>query len=176
MIKNKKLLYKVSEVAILAIVGCGLFVSEQANDTNESSFNLIFKYGVGARNVLNTFEQTYTKDMVIDSSITAELSLTKEELDTIYQKMTEIDFFDYPDTFSVVSDAEEIIGTITPYSSYYFKVEYDSNLKELWWNDNIFPDYDEEAHKLRELIKLIREIIESKEEYKNLPPPTGGYL
>ena len=176
MIQYNKLFYRVLMVFVLVVVGCGVFKPQQTTETTESSFNLIFKYGVGARNVLNTFEQTYTKDMVIDSSITADLSLTKEELDTIYQKMTEIDFFDYPDTFSVVSDAEEIVGTITPYSSYYFKVEYDSNLKELWWNDNIFPDYDEEAHKLRELIKLIREIIESKEEYKNLPPPTGGYL
>jgi hypothetical protein len=29
---------------------------------------------------------------------------------------------------------------------------------------------------IRELINVIRGIIESKEEYKKLPPPTGSYL
>ena len=57
---------------------------------------------------------------------------------------------------------------VTPYSSYYFKVEYNSQIKELWWEDKI-TNKDEKADRLRELIKLIRDIVESKEEYKKLP-------
>ena len=140
-----------------------------------SSLNLIFKYGVMAKNELNTFEGTYTKDMVMDPSITINLSLTEEDLDRIYQKMVEIDFFDYPEEFSVSIEEEESIGIVTPYSSYYFKVEYDSSIKELRWKDEIIKQ-DEKADRLRELIQLIRDIIESKEEYKELPAPTSGYM
>ena len=68
---------------------------------SQSNFNLIFQYGVGARNELNTFEGTYTKDMIMDPPITVNLTLSKEELDIIYQKMIEINFFGYPDEFSV---------------------------------------------------------------------------
>jgi len=140
-----------------------------------SNFNLIFKYGVGAKNELNTSQGTYTKDMVMDPSITVNLPLSKEELDRIYHKMDEIDFFGYPDQFSVSVSPGESVGMLTPYCSYYFRVEYDSKVKELWWEDNII-NQDKKAEKLRELITLIRDIIESKEEYKQLPPPKGGYI
>ncbi len=148
----------------------------------ESNFDLIFEYGVGAKNKLDTFKETYTKDMVVDPSITMDLYLSKNELDRIYQKMVEINFFDYHDNFSVsVSPGEAWM--LTPYSSYYFKVKHDSKIKELWWDDNKFwmeggnlTYKDEKAEKLKELIELIRNIIESKEEYTKLPTPRGAYI
>jgi len=155
-------------VAVTALTGCTTRPAEVSN------FNLIFKYGVTARNELNTFAGTYTKDMIMDPSITVELSLTEEELDRIYQKMLEIDFFDYPDEFSVYVAPRRLTVIVTPYSSYYFKVEYNSSIKELRWEDEI-KNRNEEADKLRELIGLIRDIIESKEEYQKLPEPSGGY-
>ncbi len=155
--------------ALLVTAGCSNHPSGQSN------FNLIFKYGVGARNELNTFKGKYTKDMIADPLITVPLKLSEEELDRIYQKMIDIDFFAYPDEFSVSVPPRELVGMVTPYSSYYFKVEYDSKLKELRWEDSIISE-DEKAGKLRDLIKLIGDIIESKEEYKKLPTPTSGYL
>jgi hypothetical protein len=156
-------------VALQGVIGC----DEQPSE--ESDFNLIFKYGITARNELNTFKGTYTKDMVMDPPITVELSLSKGEMDRIYQKMVEIDFFDYPDKFSVSVPPDEPIGMVTPYASYYFKVEYDSQIKELRWEDEI-TNPDEKADRLRELIMFIRDIVESKEEYKKLPEPTSGYI
>lgn len=155
--------------ALSGMVGCD-------NQTPaEYNFNLIFKYGVNAMNELDTFQGTYTKDMVADPSITVPLSLSEEELDRIYQKMVEIDFFNYPDKFSVYVPPGEPVGIVTPYASYYFKVEYNSQVKELWWEDEIINE-NEKADRLRELIKLIRDIVESKEEYKELPPPSSAYL
>ena len=154
---------------LLGTAGCNTPAS------GESAFSLIFRYGVTARNELNTFEGTFTKDMVSDPSITVDLSLSEEEMDSIYQKMVEIDFFDYPDEFSVPTHPDGLVHIVTPYSSYYFKVKYGSKIKELWWEDEI-KNENVEADRLRELIKLIRDIIESKEEYQKLPKPTSGYL
>ena len=140
-----------------------------------SDFNLIFRYGVDAKNILDTFQGTYSKDMVRDPNIMIYLSLSEEEMDQIYDKMLEIDFFNYPDEFSVSVSPSGITGLVTPYDTYYFKVEYNSQIKELRWKDKIMNP-DERADKLRELIKLIINIIESKEEYKKLPEPTSGYL
>jgi len=156
-------------VAVIGLAGCATPPAEV------SSFNLIFKYGVMAKNELNTFEGIYTKDMVMDPSITINLSLTEAELDRVYQKMVEIDFFDYPDEFSVPVEEGGLVTMVTPYSSYYFKVEYDSTVKELRWEDEIMNPNDK-AKRLRELIQLIRDIIELKEEYKELPSPTSGYM
>ena len=164
-------------IIILACLSIGLlmlFPSCQDNQ-QESSFNFIFKYGVTARNVLDTFQGTFTKDMILDPSITTELILTDAEMDSIYQKMVEIDFFSYPDEFEVDVSGSELIGIVTPYSTYYFEVEYASGTKELKWEDEI-TNTDEEADKLRELIDLIINIIESKAEYQALPTPSGGYM
>jgi hypothetical protein len=135
---------------------------------------MILEYGVGAKNKLDTFARTYTKDMITSPSITVSLYLTTEELRRIYKKMLEINFFDYPDKF-VVHPPGDIIGIQTPFSSYYFIVEYNSKIKKLSWNNDIVY-VDEKAGKLNELIRLITDIISSKEEYQKLPEPRGGYL
>ena len=139
------------------------------------NFNLIFRYGVMSKNILDTFQGTFSKDMVRDPSITIDLSLSQEEMDSIYQKMVEIDFFNYPDEFKVPVPPDGLVQIVTPYSSYYFRVKYGSEIKELRWKDEI-KNENIKADKLRELIKLIRDIIESKEEYQKLPEPTSGYL
>lgn len=161
--------------ALSGTAGCVAPPLSPAPPPSPSTFNLTFKYGVGAKNELNTSQGTYTKDMIMDPSITVNLSLSREELDRIYQKMIEINFFGYPDEFAVSIPPGQSVGMLTPYYSYYFKVEYDSKVKELWWEDDII-NQDKKAEKLRELITLITDIIESKEEYKQLPPPTGGYI
>lgn len=138
-------------------------------------FNFIFRYGVRAKNELDTFDKTYTKDMVMGPPVKIIMSLSKEELTRIYQKMLEINFFDYPDKFFITVPIGEPIGEVTPYSSYYFKVVYDSKIKELSWDDYIL-NKSEKADKLRELIRYIKNIIESKPEYKKLPQPKGGYI
>lgn len=155
-------------VSVSGMAGCG------ERDLQISGYDLEFKYGITARNVLNTFEGTYTKDMVTDPPITIDLTLSEEEKEEIYLKMEEIDFFDYPDEFSVEIPPGTTVTLVTPYSSYYFRVAHDSQIKELWWDDDI-KNPDEQADRLRDLIMLIRDIVESKEEYKALPTPTSAY-
>jgi hypothetical protein len=136
-------------------------------------FNIFFLDGyVG---ILNTFQGTFTKNLIMDPSITVYLSLSEEDRDRIYQKMIEIDFFSYPNPFFINVPPGEPRGQATPCPAYYFKVEYQSQIKELWWSDCI-TNPNEKADKLRELIKLIREIYQSKEEYKKLPEPRGGFI
>jgi hypothetical protein len=143
------------------------------SSTASNTMNIIFSYGVNSKNILNTYECTYTKDMVIDPSITISLQLSESELDSIYEKMTQIDFFSYPDTFKI-EVKDDFTGWITPYSTYKFHIEVNSIQKRLYWEDEI-TNQNYEADKLREIIFLIIEIIESKKEYQDLPPPRGGY-
>ena len=171
----KKLLFASIIICLFLIVGCNAPIK------HSDDFNLIFTYGIGA-NTLDTFNNTYTRDMITDANITIDLYLSQEEMDAIYEKMIEIDFFNYPDVFSRYVPEGSIVGERTPYFSYYFKVAYDSYVKELTWNDNIRSvlirgEYitDDKVDKLKSLTQLITHIIESKEEYKKLPEPRGGY-
>jgi len=170
---------KALALIVLVIIASLALGSMGCRDTNtniskEFDFNFIFKYGITGRNILDTYHGTFTKDMITAPGITIELTVTIEEMDNIYQKMVEIDFFNYPDEFKVAVTGE-IISTVTPYSSYYFEVEYGPDVKILAWEDEI-TNPDSQADKLRELINLIKNIIESKAEYQALPEPSGGYL
>jgi hypothetical protein len=121
--------------------------------------------------VLDTGKGMFTKDMVVAPSNTIRLNLTREELDRVRAKMDEIDLWNYPD----VLEPEAPAYSVTPYASYYFTVKKAGAVKELRWED-AYGDRGLAATRLRELTVLIREIIESKPEYKALPPPSGGYM
>lgn len=131
-----------------------------------TTFNLIFKYGVEAKNELNTFAQTYTKDMVMDPSITTKFKLTDSELAGIYQKLNDLKLFN-----ESTKPIERNVR-ITPCSSYYLKVQTNSEQKELSW-DNCRGRISD---KFQQFTNYVIQIIESKEEYKKLPTSLGGYL
>lgn len=140
----------------------------------ERDFNFRLRYGVLARNELNTFENTYTKDLILDGTFTIPLYLARADFDSIEVKMEQIGFFSYPDTF-VVTSRDSIRSFITPNNTYDFEVVSRSITKNLCWDDAIIAS-DARGARLRELIALIRKIVESKPEYQRLPPARGGYL
>jgi hypothetical protein len=154
--------------AILALVA--ISCSDSGTSPESRVLNLKFSYG---KNVLNTFQNTYTKDLILDGTTTVPFTLSDGEVDRIDAKMREIGFFIYPEHFVVTIG--DTVGFTTPHSTYDFQVNYKSTIKHLHWSDSVISD-DTAAVKLRELILLIRSIIESKLEYSQLPPARGGYL
>lgn len=155
-----------------------LDVNVQANSKNvmpehmPDDFKFIVKYGVGAKNILNTFDDSFTKDMVVDPPITIRLKLSEEEKKTVYHIMRLINIWDYPTHFD-----PETMGMETPHSSYYLKIQMNGKTKEIYWTQAGTSEEDE-AVKLRELIHwYIRdEIVHSRPEYQKLPDPRGGYM
>ncbi len=167
--KNKFVLIS---IAVAGLVAVGYFLLKQTyhyptNPTGEpANFNLVFKYGVGAKNELSTFNQTYTRDMVMDQPVTVQLKFSDSELASIYQKINDLQLFD--------KSKEPIEGNmfVTPCSSYYLKVQVDSIQKELSW-DNCRGKI---SNRFQQFTNFMIQLIESKEEYKKLPTPRGGYL
>ena len=131
---------------------------------SSETLNFIFRYGVGAKNELNTFSQTYTKDMVMDSPVTVSLKLTGKEITDVYKKINDLELFD-------IKQATETNTRVTPCSSYYLKVQSGYHQKGLTWDSCQGKIND----KLQKFTDYIIKIIESKEEYKALPKPKGGY-
>ncbi len=133
-----------------------------------ADFDLFFMYGHD--NILDTFNGTYTKDMVADPDITIRFSLSQADKDTIYQKMLAIDFFNLP--------SEWLINVRRPYmcfEQFHFRVRADSTMKSL----SVLPrdsTYSTQIRNVRELERLIIRMIESSEAYKRLPRPRSGYL
>lgn len=134
------------------------------------NFNLIFKYGVGAKNQLNTYNNTYTKDMVTDPAIKINLKLIPQEKLQIMQKIEEINFFNISSSFPINPHAWQ-----TPQVDYYIKVQNGSEIREVNWNKNSLIE-NNIKNNLDQLRLLLINTIENKTEYKALPTPSAGYL
>jgi hypothetical protein len=165
-------------IALSFIIGLAVLHSAYWTPCFDSDFNLVFRYGhyrVEAKNELNTFRGSYTRDMVTRSPITVKLCLTREDLDRIYVKMVEIDFFSYPDIFRVPLSGD-VKGKRSHWYTYYFKVQNGTKVKTVRWDDRYFISGSEEHENLMELARLIWEIIETKPEYRRMPRPRAGYV
>jgi hypothetical protein len=164
-------------LAIMVILISTLIVSiwflasnTPAYDSSKNVINIVFRYGVWSKNELDTFEGTYTKDLIANGTVTTRLILTQEELTQIKQKSDEINFFSYPDSFPKIPNR-----TMYPQFDYYIKIQDHSVTKEVSWNTNSLIDGNMENN-LTQLRNYITSLIEQKPEYKALPTPYGGYL
>ena len=153
-----------------------LSCSDQGLLPQDRDFNLLLRAGVGGRNQLNTFDNTYTKDLILDGTITVSIVLSDSELHSIESKLVESGFFAYPDTFRV-TPTDSLYLSIEPYQMYYFSVKRQSRIKTLYWDDSIVPFYTDPRRKnLQDIMVFISNIISRKPEFLRLPPARGGYL
>jgi len=146
--------------------------------TFATTSNIIFRYGIsGAKhmNELNTFKGIFIKDMVNKDPVKTKLDLTQAELDTIYRKMVDIDFFSYPRGFQPKLEGD-VIGEVTPFSIYYLEYRDGARIKIVQWNTKYWAPEDTVYQNLKELASLIIELIQDKPEYQKLPEPTAGYI
>ncbi len=139
-------------------------------DSTQNPINIQFKYGVGAKNELNTFSGAFTKDLILSGTKTTTMILSTEELEQIDQKLDEIDFFNLPQTFP-----PKTTGRSTPQMDYYLRVEKGNTVKEVSWNSNSEIDSETKAD-LQNTVAFLCSMITEKPEYKALPEPTGGYM
>ena len=164
-------------VMVFALAACGPpptdAPSTSARPTAPAVGGLVFSYGVGAKNVLDTTRGRFTKDMILASPITVPMELSAGEMARIFAKLHEIGFFSYPAVFSVPS--AERGGQMTPFASYRLAVKTDTGAKVVTWDDRFGSD-NERALRLRGLARLIESIIVAKPDYRRLPEPQGGYL
>ena len=128
------------------------------------------------RNELNTFEQTYQKDLVQDGTAKTSFWLTSEEQGRILEKVQTINFFQFPDTIRYEPGEDSIAVSISPDPGRQFlRVQYQEQDKTVSWYYPL-PENNEYVPLLLELQDLVIEIIESKPDYQALPPARGGYI
>lgn len=152
------------------LVGCNSVATKNKLPVvKPKDFNFVFNYGVNSKNQLNTVKRQYTKDMVMDPSVTTNLILSDEEMNSIYIEMVKINILNYPENFNTKSNSKRM-----PFETYSLKVIIDGKGKNIAWKDEDVSK-SEEAVKLRGLFEKIKAIIIQKEEYKKLPPANGGY-
>ena len=179
--ENKFIFVTISTTFLLGIL---VFVSAPkipdatpTHVTYDTTSNIVFRWCViGAKypNELDSLSGIFIKDMVRKDPVSTRLDLSQEELDTIYQKMVDIDFFSFPRFYNPILG--EKIGASTPFMIYYLEYINETGTKIVQWDDKYSPTTDTGYNNLKELARFIIRIIIDKPEYKELPKQDGGYV
>ena len=149
-------------VVVILSVACSSGPEVTVND-------IVFHFGVDAKNKLDTKRESFTKDMVVDPPITVSMRLSAEDRDRIVRKAEGIRFFELPN--KIVPPKPRTCFT-TPCENFYLEIRTRRHDNAVSWNNCNC----EEPKDLIELRRFIQTIIESTNAYKSLPEPRGGYL
>lgn len=152
---------------------------ERLPEVIPDDFNIVLKYGVRPKNVIDTFEGTISKDMIIEDTITISYKFTDLQLESIYSTLQSISIEKYPNFFVSPYKQSEIreYGGEDPYIIYDLYYMFNGELYNVRWEDS-YPGISLEDHMgddLRSALNNIIDIIEDLEEYKKLPEPNSGY-
>ncbi|MEK4485418.1 hypothetical protein MHH81_07395 [Psychrobacillus sp. FSL H8-0484] len=133
-----------------------------------SDFDFIVEFGVRKRNVINTYEDTVTKDLVADGTVTTNLTFTTEEMDKIYQKMKEINITGKKNTNPQTNCLR------IPFSEDEWEITINGGVI----THTVSEQYCSETSDDKQLIELrnyVFSLVKNKDEYKKLPEAEGGY-
>jgi hypothetical protein len=165
---RKKLLVLAS-VCLIVVLGYYNIRSLFYTPSYPDEFQIVLKYGVNTRNVLNTSAGTFTKDLVLDGSITTNLKLTEREMDMIWRLIQENEFYTLEEQYSPRASA------IQPEYKYSLYVHAEGYPDRTIIMSDIRYDYESNEAAFLNITKKIVSLIESKPAYKKLPNPRGGY-
>lgn len=163
-------------IFLIFLIWGSIFISSCGNAPtaiDDQQVQIYFKYGFN--NVLNTFENTYQKDLAADGTIKVKFWLTTEEQNRILEKVNTTGFFSLRDMFMIPGNDSITIAIHPSPGPQILRIKYLNSDKTTVWTYPLLPD-DADFNKLLELEQFIITIIESKKEYKKLPPSRGGYV
>lgn len=172
-VKIKKMVFIILCSAYL-MAACASPSPNDYGASPEPNFAFTFEYGSCNNDILDTFKGTFTKDMIIDPAVTIPFQLTQNQITEIYQKMVEIDLWDYPDVFAIKTPRRGVVGIVTPAMSYRITVRNGEMTKTIFWFDEITDPTTLEAERLRSLFSMMIDMVQNSPEYKKLPVPDAG--
>ena len=130
--------------------------------------DVYLEYSMG--NVLDTFSGTDTKDLVCHSDTTIAFFLTDAERDTILELAEAVGFFAFPDTLH----RQKYLHMSPDPSPDVLRLKAGNRDHTVTCLYPLDPE-SEHNEPIRRLRKMIREIIENRDEYKALPRRYGSY-
>lgn len=135
-------------------------------------FGFSILFGVGKKNEINTFNNTVTKDLIKNGTVTANVALTDEEMNEIYVRMKEVNIKE-----KKMFVPEPLNGSVCEQEPYE-EDEWKITLNGETITHSISGTYCEptdDGKQLRESRNFIFSKIKSKKVFIELPDSKGGY-
>ena len=163
--------------------------TEKSIEPTDFNFSINFGYG-NAKNRIDTYNQIFTKDLVMDGTETIDFEIPLEEMQKIYQAFQKYRVSELPN----VIDAKAVSGTDTVYAyadgdplcsystpAYLYFVTYTCNdeTRTIICNDggpwDALKGPPDTRNRLVNFVNTICDYIYNTDEYKNMSPINGGY-
>lgn len=158
-------------VAVAALLVCA--ASAHAASTAKISaaakphFDFLYSTDWGTR--VSTYDSTLTKDLILDPDTTIQFVLTKAELDTVFNKLMDIRFFDrsLPGEGWSGNCVKYLPSPMTT-----IQATVGTDTRRISWRGQCEGKF---GQGLYELATLIDRMIRRQPQFKALPEPKGGY-
>ncbi|QKS69877.1 hypothetical protein FLK61_24125 [Paenalkalicoccus suaedae] len=151
---------------ILVLTACGSTTEDALPEDMPDDFAFALSYGLGGVSEINTYDDTYTKDLIVDGTTTTDFVLSDEELRTIYQAVLENDVLALPDEGDGLSCME-------PHHKYNLQMTANGEDYSLIWDSSCpttaVSNWDDT------MLEIHQNMIQPRDEYQELPAATGGY-
>jgi len=168
---------------VVAFSGCensDRAVVQQA-ESMPTDFNFTLKFGYAGKNVIDTYQGTFTKDLIINGTETIPFVIPEEKMKEIYASFVANSIIDLPGDINTAAEIpiEAITVWTTPADSYSLIYTCKGVTQTILCEDGGPWDADtgppEVYHRLKGFISFVREYIYSTEDYQNMSPAEGGY-
>ncbi|WP_051314882.1 hypothetical protein [Alteribacter aurantiacus] len=152
-------------ILVLVFVSCSNETSALPSEMPDD-FDFSLHFGYGSNNELNTFEDTFTKDLIENGQETTDMILTDAEKSIIYEKMRDANVLD-------VADHTQGSPCMDPHPTYDLTLQARGETYSQVWDTSCTSRHTERWETFMDF--LYQEIIEPKPEYQKLPKAVGGY-
>ncbi|MFE8699537.1 hypothetical protein ACFYKX_02745 [Cytobacillus sp. FJAT-54145] len=154
------------------LISCNTVPQEKLYSMPEEmpeSFGFHVKYGIGMKNEINTYEGAVVKDLIAKGTHkTTDIVFTEEEMKNIYEMVRQTE------PFSPKYLAQSNSCNQTPYNEFYIEITVENHTTNFHFSEE-YCELTDDGKKFKSLIYKIHDLLQEKEEYKQLPQAEGGY-
>lgn len=154
-------------IIILLMTACS--DSYKKNEKNIDNFSFTLNFGcAGGINCVDTYNGTFTKDLIRNGTETIEFIIPDDKMREIYEAFLEYNISELPDDVSRES-------TMSPEFTYIFSYTWGKEMRTIICNAVYFYKAPDMHKRLVQFADMITEYIYSTEEYLNMSPAEGFY-
>lgn len=137
-------------------------------------FSVIYSFGVGGKNVLDTKKMSYKSDMICEPEIEVNLKLSHNELYQIWDAAHKNDFFDLND-FTDNCDAFGNCKLVTPEQQTTITITEGGKTHSVTHRDSYVSKPNDGYAKFQKIADVIQDVLDKRPEIQNLPQLKCGY-
>ena len=130
-------------------------------------FGFRFEFGCDVlHDIYDSFSRTFVRTLEKEHKVRVVLSA--QQMDQIYRAIRDIDFFNYPESFSGVPEGLAEYITTNPRHMYLLEVRNNGAVHRVRWNDGTRP-WTDQAVRIRSLFLLIADYLQARPDVARLP-------